>query len=276
MHSENQRDHTHLPHHHCAIFTQSNFKCMIILEGTLYIKTKTTMISISGFVFLNDMDSGRKYGTRISHTTLEIKDIDGDYIIFLKLSPDHLESTYLLRDLDSVTSYEKKVVLKFEKPNHELLVMSDDANEIMCFLYDISKNLKMNTGKSFLVNALKPFGHITDDHNKLKNFDVTHLRMLALENCYLPHLPEAIGNLTFSSISLNGSRINMSKYGQDLFWNWMTKHDISTSLVVFEINSIGLTELPFEIIHFKRLRTLSVSNNKLVSMIYRFIVYFIC
>lgn len=120
----------------------------------------------------------------------------------------------------------------------------------------------MNIG--FLVDALKPF-----DHNTMQNFDVTYLRTLVLENCYLPHLPEAIGNLTLSSISLNGSRINMSKYDQDLFWDWMTKHDISTSLVVLEMNSIGLTELPFEIIHLKRLRTLSVSNNKLVSSIYR-------
>lgn len=96
------------------------------------------MISISGFIFLNDKDSGRKYGTRINHTTLEIEDVDGVYIIFLKFSPDHLESTYLLRDLDSVISYEKKVVLKFVKPNHELLVMSDDTNEFMCFL----KNMK--------------------------------------------------------------------------------------------------------------------------------------
>ncbi|XP_060862424.1 leucine-rich repeat-containing protein 40-like [Metopolophium dirhodum] len=224
------------------------------------------MTSISGFVFVNDMELGRKYGTRVNNTTLEIKDVDGTYTVFLKLFPNQLKSTYLLDDLDSVQSFEKKVVLKFLKPNHELLVMSDDVDKVMNFLKDLrslAKNLILNIGESFLANALKTFGHINNNPNRMQNFNPTHLRMIALENCNLPHLPEGIGYLTLSSLSLNGSRLNMSKYGQDLFWDWMTKENISTSLNVLEMNSIGLNKLPFEIIHLKRLQTLSVSNNKL-------------
>jgi len=149
--------------------------------------------------------------------------------------------------------------------------MSDDVDKMMKFLKDLrslTKNLILNIGESFLANALKTFGLIDNNPNRMQNFNPTHLRMIALENCNLPHLPEGIGHLTLSSLSLNGSRLNMSKYGQDLFWDWMTKNNISTSLNVLEMNSIGLNKLPFEIIHLKRLQTLSVSNNRLVSLIY--------
>jgi len=149
--------------------------------------------------------------------------------------------------------------------------MSDDADKMTNFLKDLrslDKNLILNIGESFLANALKAFGYINNNPNTMQNFDPTHLRMIALENCNLPYLPEGIGNLTLSSLSLNGSRLNMSKYGQDLLWDWMTKDNISKSLNVLEMNSIGLNKLPFEIIHLKRLQTLSVSNNKLVSLIY--------
>jgi len=226
------------------------------------------MISISGCIFINDYDLGRKYGTRVNNTTLEIMDVDGTSIMFLKLFPNQLKYTYFLHDLDNVKAHEKKFVMKFLEPNHELLMMTDDADSVMNFLKNLrsfTKNLNLNIGESFLADATKPFGNFNDIPTSMQHFNAANLRMVALENCYLPHLPEGIGHLTLSSLSLNGSRLNMSKYGQDIFWDWMTKNNISTSLTVLEMNSIGLNKFPFEIIHLKHLQKLSVSNNKLVS-----------
>lgn len=227
------------------------------------------MTSISGYIFLNDYDLGRKYGTRVNRTTLEIKDVGGTYTVLLKMFPNHLKYTYLLHHLDNVKAHEEKFVMKFSKPDHELLIMSDDVDNVMSFLKNLTsftKNLNLNIGESFLADALKRFGNINKNPTKMQNFNAANLRMIALENCYLPHLPEGIGHLALSSLSLNNSRLNMSKYGQDLFWDWMTKDNISTSLNVLEMNSIGLNKLPFEMIYLKKLKRLSVSNNKLVSL----------
>jgi len=217
------------------------------------------------------MDTGRKFGTKKNHSTLEIKDVAGSYTLFLKKFADSLKSSCLISDLDSVMSHKKEIVLKFLKPNYEVLVMADDEDQVNIFLKDLrslSENLILDIGKSFLDHALRSFGHIYD-YNIMQTFDPTRLRMIALENCNLPHLPEGIGNLALSSLRLNDSRISMSINGQDLFWDWMTKHNISTSLTVLEMNRMGLNKLPFEIIHLKRLQTLSVIGNDLVSSIYR-------
>lgn len=227
------------------------------------------MTSISGYIFLNDYDLGRKYGTRVNRTTLEIKVVDGTYTVLLKMFPNHLKYTYLLHDLDNVKAHEEKFVMKFLKPNHELLIMTDDVDKVMSFLKNLksfNKNLNLNIGESFLANALKPFGNINNNPTRMQNFKAANLRMIAQENCYLPHLPEGIGHLKLSSISQNNSRLNTSKYSQDLFWDWMTKHNISASLNVLEMNSISSNKLPSEMIYLKKLKRLSVPNNKLVSL----------
>jgi len=164
-------------------------------------------------------------------------------------------------------------IMKFVKPKHGLVVMSDNADKLKSFIRYMKSpciSLKKNMDKPFSADILKIVELINHDgYEALQEIDVTHLTKIFLENCYLPHLPEAIGDLTLTTISLNGSTINTSKNGLDLFWDWMTKHNISTSLNVLAMDSIGLDKLPFEIMHLKHLKVLTVSNNKLVSSMYR-------
>jgi len=46
--------------------------------------------------------------------------------------------------------------------------------------------------------------------------------MIALENCYLPNLPEGLENLAISSLSTSGIKLNIPTSGRNTVWNWMT------------------------------------------------------
>ncbi|KAF0767941.1 leucine-rich repeat and death domain-containing protein 1-like [Aphis craccivora] len=221
------------------------------------------------------MGSGRKFGSRKYRTVVLIEKQNGLYVVFVNMSTYEVQISYLLTDLKGVVSYDKKVVLKFQHPEHEMLVMTGDIDTAKKFkedLISLAKSLNLHIEELFPHSILSHFGSIVGCHT-LQNMDVSTLRIIALENCYLPNLPEGLGNLTISSLSLNGSKLNIPTCGINTVWNWMTKRKISTSLNVLEMNSMGLERLPFEIIYLKRIQALSVSNNKLVSSIYRQLVF---
>jgi len=229
------------------------------------------MLSITGFVFVNNMASGRKLGTRENRTIVSIKKEDGSHFVHVNMSLNAEHLMYLLEDLKGVVNYEEKVVLRFRYPRHDVLVMTDNFDTAKKFkedLISLTKSLNLQIEELFPHGILSHFGCIVGCRT-LQNMDVSILRMIALENCNLPYLPEGLGNLTISSLSLNGSKLNIPTSGSNTVWNWMTKRKISTSLNVLEMNAMGLERLPFEIIYLKRIRALSVSNNKLVSSIYR-------
>jgi len=207
--------------------------------------------------------------------TILIEKQDGLYVVFVKMSPDEIQLMYFLKDLKGVVNHDKKVMLQFQHPEHEMIVMTDDIDTAKKFkedLISLTKSLNLHIEELFPHGILLQFGSIIGCHT-LQNMDVSTLRIIALENCNLPNLPEGLGNLTISSLSLNGSKLYIPTSGSNTVWNWMTKRKISTSLNVLEINSMDLERLPFEIVYLKRIRILSVSNNKLVSSIYRQLVF---
>jgi len=123
--------------------------------------------------------------------------------------------------------------------------------------------MNLNISESYHTDITKFIGK--NDFNTLFGLNIVYLRTVALENCDLSYLPAGIGNLPIVSLSLNGSKLNMPDRGGNYVWDWMTKDIICRTLNEFKMNSIGLKKLPFEIIHLKKLYSLSVSNNALVS-----------
>ncbi|XP_025201204.1 leucine-rich repeat and death domain-containing protein 1-like [Melanaphis sacchari] len=223
------------------------------------------MISITGYVFLNDKTSERRYGTRVNHTIVEINDVNGTYTVFIKMSSNQVESSYMLENLDGVLYHEMKIVLLFREPSHELLILSDDVNRVKIFyknLMSLAKSLNLKICKSFKTDIFNIFG-IINSRDLFQNLKLNNLRTIALENCDLPYIPAELGNLKISSLSLNGSKLNMPDCGENFAWDWMTMDNISKTLNVLEINSIGLMKLPYEVMYLKNLRSLSVSNNNL-------------
>lgn len=88
-----------------------------------------------------------------------------------------------------------------------------------------------------------------------------------MENCVLPNLPVHIGHLPIVYLSLSGSKLGMSQYDRDTLWDWMTVDTIDKTLTTLKMDAIGLQTLPFEIMHLKKLQTLSIAKNKLVIFI---------
>lgn len=233
------------------------------------------MLSITGYVFINNTASGRKFGSRVNHMTILIEKQDSKYVVFVNMSRDEKRLMYLLKDLKGVVNHDKKVMLKFQHPEHEVIVMTDDIDTAKKFkedLISLAKNLNLHIEELFPHGILIQFGNIVGCRT-LQNMDVSTLRIIALENCNLPNLPEGLGNLTISCLSLNGSKLYIPTSGSNTVWNWMTKRKISTSLNMLEINSMGLERLPSEIVYLKKIRILSVSNNKIVSSIYHHFVF---
>uniref|UniRef100_A0A2S2NHV2 Protein lap1 n=1 Tax=Schizaphis graminum TaxID=13262 RepID=A0A2S2NHV2_SCHGA len=222
------------------------------------------MISITGYIFIDNMDSGRRYGTRVNHSIVEISNVNGKYTMFLMARPNQVEFKYKFHNLDGVIFFDKKIVLRFRKPKHEVLILTNDVDKVENFSKDLmclTKSLNLNISESFQTDILKLFGN--KGCNALYGFNIEYLRTVALENCNLSYLPAGIGNLPIVSLSLNGSKLNMPDRGQNYVWDWMTKDIICRTLNEFEMNSIGLKKLPYEIIYLKNLHTLSVSNNAL-------------
>lgn len=233
------------------------------------------MLSITGFVFINNMASGFKFGMQKNRTFVLIEKQNGLYVMIVNISPNEEQLIYFLKDLTGLVNYEQNVMLQFRHPKHDVLIMNHDNDTAKKFkedLISLTKSLNLHIEELFPQYIFSQFGSKVGCRT-LQTMNISTLRMIALENCYLPNLPEELGNLTISSLSLNGSKLNIPTSGRHTVWNWMTKKKISTSLNVLEMNSMALDRLPFEIVYLKRIQALSVSNNKLVSSIYSQLVF---
>jgi len=90
------------------------------------------------------------------------------------------------------------------------------------------------------------------------------LSTLVLQNCKSLVLPEEIGHLPIKNLNISGSKMPTSQHAQDIYWNWTSKPTIGGTLTTLEMDTVSLKRLPFEILHLKKLQTLSINNNKLV------------
>ncbi|VVC43936.1 Leucine-rich repeat domain, L domain-like [Cinara cedri] len=156
-----------------------------------------------------------------------------------------------------------KVAFCFRNPREELLVNADQPDDLNLFLIDLdvvisSRHLDISLDRHFNPEFSR---FISVEHFDRTNLDAKHLSTVILENCVLSSMPIDIGNLPISYLSLSGCTINTQ---QREFWDWMSMDTISKTLIIFEMNSIGLNALPFEIFYLSKLQTLSVAKNNLV------------
>lgn len=87
------------------------------------------MLSITWFIFVKNLASGHKFGTRKNRKIVVIENQDGLYVVFLRVSPNEVQTMYMLKDLKGVADHDKKVVLQFRPLKHDVIVMTDNIGK---------------------------------------------------------------------------------------------------------------------------------------------------
>ncbi|VVC43715.1 Leucine-rich repeat,Leucine-rich repeat domain, L domain-like,Leucine-rich repeat, typical subtype [Cinara cedri] len=209
------------------------------------------------------------------------KQSNDNYYISVKNSKYPNSITYDLAELENVHHKfikQGKLGLRFEQPNHLVLIKSDDKPLLELFLMQIQNIVikrpvviatrhmpRTIPPKKKCVNRFNPMSREFVAINRFDNrvLNMKQLNYIVLENCDVPSLPIDVGNLPIAYLSLSNSKLATTQYEQDIFWNWMSMNTISNTLKTLRLDHVDLRVLPFETLFLKNLETLSVSNNNL-------------
>ncbi|XP_025208257.1 plant intracellular Ras-group-related LRR protein 5-like [Melanaphis sacchari] len=168
-----------------------------------------------------------------------------------------------------------KLGLEFTEPKQVLLIYSEEKSEVFMFyteLRTIFNDKKVKIGTSQTLKEVSANNFVMDCFDDSKTNEFTNdflfenilslkcLTVLLLAYCDLPRIPEEVGNLSIKYFSISGNALPTN---QDTIWNWMTKTTICETLLILEMDYIGLKRLPFEITFLRNLQKLSISHNSL-------------
>lgn len=251
---------------------------------------------IQGTVDIQDLNphhgAGQRRGRPLRSYMLT-KKLNECYYLSVKNSMYPNCINYKITDLDRMFTKclnERKFGLQFKHPSHLLLIVADDLNMLKMFhrqLQDIVDGKYVNIGQRQMPKTLSPkvivnpfdprsTQFIGVDHFDRRILNMTHLSKLVLDNCILSSLPEELGHLPITYLSISGCKLpTSSTYDQYIFWNWTSKDTICKSLTTLKMDSIELNKLPFEIIFLSNLDTLSVAKNKLVILFIIIYCYYV-
>lgn len=204
------------------------------------------------------------------------------YIMCLKNSYYPDGKTYKVLNLHSIFFVflkEGRLGLQFKKPE-EILYIECQNKRLLFMFYcalmhivngkDVFIDENQTPDTVHLNNAvIDHFDPYANEFIAVDGFDNRILNMrclstLVLQDCKSLVLPEEIGHLPIKNLNISGSQMPTSQYVQDIYWNWTSKPTIGGTLTTLMMDTVSLKRLPFEILHLKRLQTLSVNNNKLV------------
>lgn len=241
---------------------------------------------LNGLISIQDLSVPGQAPIRPLRSSLLSKKVNGVYFLTIKNSMYPNCINYKVVDLEAIhTKFVKdgKATLRFKQPKHQILLNADDRNMLFMFLRQIQdiisgKDVKIGTRQipkkippKKEVNRFDPSVRefIATDRFDKRILNMRQLHSLILENCILPSLPENIGDLPISSLSISGSKLSTtSQYDQDIYWNWMSKITIGNTLTSLKMDSVNLKILPFEIMFLRKLQDLSLAKNKLVSFFF--------
>lgn len=224
-----------------------------------------------GFIIIVDSSTGE----RLTESLRSIMFLDrhvpevGDIMVVKNtvfLSSNSLK--YSVNDLDGVyiglTSL-ARAAFRFKKVPHQLVVQADDCSVLFRFIRVLHAVLRE---KGLYDNLDKHFDPIFQQYlsaPSVNRYDlnVHSLNKLVLENVVLSGARVNVSQMPVSYLSLSGSTLGDNRQ-QDDFWDWLMSFAGDT-LTHLEMNSMGLKEVPYEIMYMNNLHTLSLAMNKLVS-----------
>ncbi|XP_050422773.1 uncharacterized protein LOC126834705 [Adelges cooleyi] len=239
---------------------------------------------INGSISIQDQSMPVQNQIRPLRSCLLSKKVNGNYVLCIKNSMYPNCINYNVKNLEAVHAKfakEGKITLRFKQPKHQISVKADDTKMLLMFLRqleDIIKGKDVKIGTRLIPNKVPAkkdvnrFDPAAREFKAVDRFDrrvlnMRQLNSLILENCVLPTLPEQIGDLPISFLSLAGSKLaTSSQYDQDIFWDWMSKTTIGNTLKNLNIDSVNLTIVPFEIMFLRNLQSLSLTKNKLTHL----------
>lgn len=232
-----------------------------------------TLAGLMGFIIIVDPSTG----VRLTESLRSIMFLDrhnpdvGDLMVVKNtvfLNSNSLK--YKVNDLDGVyigLTNLARAAFRFKSASHLLVVQADDCSILFRFIRVLhgairEKGLTDNLDKNF-----DPiFNQYMSPHSLDRNdLNIQSLNKLVLENIDLSTVPVNTSQLPISYLSLSGSQLG-DNHQQDDFWNWLMP-TMGETLTHLEMNSMGLTKIPYEIMYMNNLHTLSLATNKLVSSV---------
>lgn len=238
---------------------------------------------ILGFIDIQDLNDqhGQKKGRPLRSCLLS-KKMNGHYYLCIKNSMHPNCITYKILDLAEVHTKcinEGKLGMRFKQPKHLVLLQADDKKMLHLFIrqiQDISNGKEVSIGARLMPKIVPPkkdnvnlYNPMNIEFSAVGYFDnrilnMRNLKKLVLDNCVLSTIPEQLGNLPITYLSLSGASLATTQYDQDTQWNWMSKNTIGNTLKTLKMDSNNLKALPFEMLYLKNLHTLSINKNHLV------------
>jgi len=201
-----------------------------------------------------------------SFITVNVREDFSNFII-TRAGCDRLE--FNLKELSGFytdDAYPDRLAVRFSEQKKNVIVLCQDLEHIQTILFFIRRYMTLND-----------WNHIVNDEYKfdmgsfscLKRYDFKstkdNITNLILENVVVSSLKGLTSMSHIKCINLSGSTLGRTPFEKDTFWNWMNYPNIEDSLTVLLLDSINLTEVPFELQYLSKLKTLSMAHNNLVS-----------
>lgn len=161
-------------------------------------------------------------------------------------------------------AYPDRLAVRFSEQKKNVIVLCQDLEHIQTILFFIRRYMTLNDW-THIVNDEYKFDMGSFSCLKRYDFGSTKGNITNLKNVVVSSLKVLTTMSHMKCISLTGSTLGRTPFEKDTFWNWMNYPNIEDSLTVLLLDSINLTEVPFELQYLSKLETLSMAHNNLVS-----------
>lgn len=240
---------------------------------TMLTRAGKTRLKYAGFMIIVDLVTDARI-TKSMRLTMEIR----RNRLYCAMSQGQEIGRYTLRhsyydliDLNGMHLSKKfnKMTLRFPNAEHILFIVGDNRECLVSLKKDIKQAMRRlqcitNLEKGFNFDQYFDNYVCLNEFHRFSLLNESMLTSLILENVVINIVPVKPMDSRIALLSLSNSKLGLIK---DKFWDWLSTSGICKTLQILEINSMELESLPFEIMYMENLHTLSVVNNKLVSII---------
>jgi len=220
-------------------------------------------------VIIQNSKSGKRLSP--SRSTVISTHISPVLISFILLRGRFVRTRYNLDDLDGLytdDAYPDRMALRFGLYEHNVILICQDITRIQTILSAIHRYMTLKNRMHIVNNGYRLD---MDSYSCRKYYDIesieNNLTNVLIENVHVRSLKGLARMQYIQCISLTGSTLGKTALEKETFWNWMSSSTISKSLTVLILDNVDLREVPFEMRNLYNLETLSMADNKLVSLI---------